>query len=287
MSLFWDHHRTLPSGNSYDTFLEKELFQNLTDCRQLSVPYEKYMPRYPNTRFVSLEDLKDLCRDLGNTWSQRKGAFQSDPATGNASHGVHHATCGRTMTENACFSIHPLDSTKDTSKHEEMLETLLDSVEDFDQDVALEVLAEIFELGTDIYEQLRVTGRTDYAHDVEAIASVDSYDASHTLEDDCGGSLTMGHGENSVTSSAMPTRYNDNMIPIGCHSRDFRDMEKRGKVKTSTLDITSALDDRQFGNFQSPAPTLTTTHMPFNTAVHNQQTNITSRRSFWRCNKLY
>lgn len=229
------------------------------------------MPRCPNSWFVSLEDLKDLCRDLDNTWSQRKGAFKFNPATEKASHGVHHATCGRTRTYHTYFSNPLDDAAKDAAKHEEMLEMLLDSVEDFDQDVALEVLAEIVEPGTDIYEHLRVAGHTDYAHKMDAIASVYSYDAPCTLEDDCGGSPTMGHGENSVISSAMQTRYNDKIIPIGCPIRDFRDMEKGGTVKISALGISSALDDRHFQTFQKPAPTLTTTHIPVNTAVHNQQ----------------
>lgn len=286
-SLFSEHHGTLPSGSSFDAFIDRELFQILTDCRQLGIPYEKYMPRYPNSRFVSLEDLKDLCRDLDNMWSQRKGGIKLGHATENNSHGVHHATCGRTRTDDAYFSTPGNDAAKDSAQHEEMLEMLLDSVEDFDQDVALEVLAELVEPGTGIYEQLQVAGRTEYAHDMEAIASNYSYDAPRTLEDDCGGSATMGYGENSGISSAMQTRYDDNMIPIKHPIRDSRNMEKGATVKTSALGILSALDDRQFQMFQRPTPTLTTTHIPVHTAVQNQQTNTASRRPFWRCNKLY
>lgn len=244
------------------------------------------MPRYPNSRLVSLEDLKDLCRDLDNMWSQRKGGDVFDHAMGNDSHGVRHASCGRTGTEAAYFSTPGNDAARDSAQREEMLDMLLDSVEDFDQDMALEVLAELVEPGADIYE-LQAAGRTEYAHDIEAIASSYSHDVPRTLEADCGVSATMGHGEHSVISSTVQRRYDDNMIPIGRHIRDSSDMEKAATVKTSALAIPSGFDDRQFQFLQRPTPTLTTTHIPAHAAVQNQQTNTTSGRPFWRCNKLY
>lgn len=284
-SLYSEQHGISPSGSSFDAFIERELFQVLTDCRQLSVPYEEYLPRYPTSRFVSLEDLKVLCRDLDNLWSHIKGENVFDHATVHDSHRVRHASCGRTRTEDAYLSTPGNNAARDSTQREEVLDMLLDSVEDFDQDVALEVLAELVEPGTDIYE-LHAAGRTDYAHDIEAIASSYSYDVPRTLEDDCGGSATMGHGEHSVISSTMQRRYDDNMIPIGRHIRGSSDM-KGARVETSALGISTAFDDRRFQFSQRPTPTLTTTHIPVHADVQNQQTNTTSYRPFWRCNKLY
>ncbi|PCG94267.1 Hypothetical protein PENO1_079300 [Penicillium occitanis (nom. inval.)] len=284
-SPYSEQHGISPSGSSFDALIDRKLSQVLTDCCQLSVPYERYMPRHPNSRLVSLEDLKDLCRDLDNMWSKRKEGDVFDHATDNDSHSVRHASCGWTRTEAGYFSTPGNDAARDSERRKEMLDMLLDSVEDFDQDMALEVLAELVEPGADKYE-LQAADRTEYAHDIEAIASSHSYDVPRTL-DDCGGSANVGHGEHSVISSTMQRRYDDNMIPIGRHIRDSSDMERAATAKTSALPISSGFDDRQFQFPQRPTPALTTTYIPAHGAVRNQQTNTTSRRPFWRCNKLY
>jgi hypothetical protein len=281
-----EQHGISSSGSSFDAFVEKELFLVLTDCRQLNVAYEEYMPRYPNRRFTSLEDLKDLCREMDNMWLERKEKNAFDYAMDNDSHGIRHASFGRTRTEDAYLSIPGNNAAKDSAQREEMLDMLLQSVEDFDEDVALEVLAEVVEHSADRYE-LQPPGRIDYAYDIEAISSNYLYDIPRMLEEDCGDSATMGHGEHSVISSTTQRRYDDNMKPIGCPIWDHRDMETGATVKSSALGISSTLDDRQFQSPQRPTPPLSTTHIPVDAAVQDQQTNTTSRRPFWRCNKLY
>lgn len=278
-SLYPEH----PSGTSCEAFIERELFQILTDCHQLSVPYEQYVPRYPNSRFISLEDLKDLFRDLDRMWSQRKREDMFDHATDNNFQGVRHASFNQIRTGDAYLSTPSTNAAQYSAQHEEVLDMLLDTVEDFDEGVALEVLAEIVEPGASIYK-LQAAGHTDYAHDIEVSYP---YDISSTVEYDCGVSATMEHGTNSVISSTTQGQCSDNMVSIGYDIRDFRDMERATTAKTSSFGISSALDDRQFPNFQRPTPSLTATHIPVDAAVKNQQINTTLRRPFWRCNKLY
>jgi hypothetical protein len=271
--------------STWNALIERELFQVLADCRKLGVPYKEYVPRYPNRRFVSLEDLKDLCRDLDNMWPERKEKNVFDHATDNESHGVRHASFCRTRTEDAYLSTPMNNAAKDSAQQEEMFDMLLDSVEDFDDDVALEVLAELVEPGTDRYE-LQPPDHTDHANDIEAIIPKYSYHVPRMLEEDCGG-FAMGHGEHSAISSTTQRRYDDTMVPIGCYTRDYSDMKKEATVNTSALGNSSALDGSQFQFLHRPTPTLTTTHILVHEAVQNQQTITTSRRPFWRCNKLY
>lgn len=286
-SLYSEPRGILPSRSSFDASIERELFQVLSDRRQLSVPYNEYVPQYPNSRIVSLEDLKDLIRGLDNMCSQSKeGNVFDHAATGNDFHGVRHANCGRKKTGDACFVTPGNEAAKGSTQHKEMLDMLLDSVEDFDQDVAWEDLAELVEPDTDIYD-LQAAGRTDFTYDMEAIASSYPYDVPHILEDEFWGPAIIGNGEHSVVSSTMQRQYDENMIPIGYRFWNSRDMEKGPTVKTSALGISPALDDRQFQLSHGPKQTLTTTHIPVHAAVQNRRMNTTSHRPFWRCNKLY
>uniref|UniRef100_A0A093VBY8 Uncharacterized protein n=1 Tax=Talaromyces marneffei PM1 TaxID=1077442 RepID=A0A093VBY8_TALMA len=285
-SLYSEKHGLKSNAGSTDALIEGELFKVLSDCHELSVPYEEYVPRYPNSRFISFQNLKDLCMETDNMWSARKEKHVFDHAIGDDIQSLNDAPSCYTRIEDAYYTTPERNAAKKSRQREDMFDMLLELAGNFDEDVQLKVLAELVEPCADGYE-LQAAGRTNYPHDMEDIDSNYAYNVPHMLEEGCGGSTTMKQGGHWASSNTAQRRYDDSMVPIGYNIRDYRGMEKGARVKVSTLGISSILDDRQFQFPQTPTPTLTTTHIPVYAAAQNQQTNTTPFRHFWRCNKLY
>lgn len=277
------HHETLSSGSTFDALLENELFQILVDCHQLNFPYKDYVPRYPMNRILSLEDLKNICRGLDHLCAEKKKKEVLDHTAGNDPLQDCHASFGCTSNDSTYLSLES-HAAEDLARHGEILDMFLDSFECFDEDVAMKVLAEVVELGAGRPE-LQEAGCTDYAQHMEAMTSHFLCDVPRTLQDGCGACDSIGRGEDSVISGTMHRRCDGTMVPPG-HTSKHRDIGET-PVNTTTLGTSLTPYDRQFQFPEMMLQTLSPRNTPVQVAVQNQQTTPSSRRPFWRCNRLY
>ncbi|OKL56890.1 hypothetical protein UA08_08040 [Talaromyces atroroseus] len=272
-----------------DTVIEQELFQSLANCQQLNIPYEEYVPVTSNVQILSVADLGELYSKRNHIESRQKSA-------------VMYATGTRTSAYDQTNALPPTHAgdipTNSLTKDKEMLlDLLLDTVQDFDEDVAVEFLAELVDAAEPSSENckpqpvdLRAGSVEGPPNPTEEFSCLCSYNSGNDHASGSPVSMTGKIRNETSANFGIPQKQHDNDPSSNAlDAWHWRDMEREIIAGDHCGYIFSGLDVHRFGRRATPVYTTNQPSMPASVppARRHATTEPTLHRRFWRCNKLY
>lgn len=263
--------------------MEGRIFRSLTDCRHLSIPYEEYIPTFPNCGLVSLEDLQELCK-------------QSDfvrPKRPIASHLIHEINMNTDITMQFDESLEKENSNQllllsiacsgSPAQENGISDMLFQSIETLDEGVPLDVPGELIDvIQPYICEYELLQSAAAYADNSSNNMTQSLLcNGAHTLKDDCADEIA---GISAMrTSNLTRGQYDSSWAPLGhriCLIGDS--VGEANKPNCNSLNLEDILSSRRSETSHQH------THLPVCGTSHTLESILpSSRRPFWRCNKLY
>lgn len=271
--------------------IEKQLSDSLGSCWQLNIPYEDYTPVTFSDRCLSVEDLKELYNKRNRTWPKIK----SPPVYDSATRRDGNLDFYQTGAQNDAPQIHATDTTAGTStqRQDMLFDLFLESVECFDEDVAMEILDELVdveETNSRNHEPrpvglhvLPVESLPNPAKERSCLPS-SMFKNRHAPENPVATSV-----EKPINFGMAQEPYDYTASSNALKSWHLKDRTREKVTGDYTEENTSGRDEHQFGRNATSVcttgqPSLPT---PVRPALQYAATETTPHRRFWRCNKLY